>query len=99
MLADHGHALGSEGFFHHRFDLSDETLHVPLIIRPPGGADTADAVDGLVSLMDHTPGQRQFRDISKLEDYMKGKQGLSDAEFAEHVAQLKGQSSPAAPHA
>ena len=55
VLADHGHALGSEGFFHHRFDLSDETLHVPLIIRPPGGADTADAVDGLVSLMDVGP--------------------------------------------
>lgn len=43
----------------------------------------------LVSLMDHTPGQRQFRDISKLEAYVKGKLGLSDAEFAAHVAQLQ----------
>jgi alpha-D-ribose 1-methylphosphonate 5-triphosphate diphosphatase len=44
---------------------------------------------GLVSLMDHTPGQRQFRDIAKLEAYVKGKRGLSDDEFIQHVAMLK----------
>lgn len=42
----------------------------------------------LVSLMDHTPGQRQFRDIKKLEEYEKGKHGLSDAQFEAHVARL-----------
>lgn len=55
VLADHGHALGEEGFFHHRFDLSDETLHVPLIIRPPGGLGAAVEVDGLVELLDVAP--------------------------------------------
>jgi alpha-D-ribose 1-methylphosphonate 5-triphosphate diphosphatase len=36
----------------------------------------------LVSLMDHTPGQRQFRDEAKLRDYYRGKSGgLSDAEL------------------
>ena len=36
----------------------------------------------LVSLMDHTPGQRQFRDEQKLRDYYRGKSGrLSDAEL------------------
>jgi alpha-D-ribose 1-methylphosphonate 5-triphosphate diphosphatase len=40
---------------------------------------------GIVSLMDHTPGERQFRDISKLRDYVCGKKGLSDAQFADHV--------------
>ncbi|MDT1062155.1 alpha-D-ribose 1-methylphosphonate 5-triphosphate diphosphatase [Paracoccus sp. CPCC 101403] len=44
---------------------------------------------GLVSLMDHTPGQRQFRDIAKLAQYVQGKKGLSDDEFAAHVARLK----------
>ncbi|WP_281841046.1 alpha-D-ribose 1-methylphosphonate 5-triphosphate diphosphatase [Sinisalibacter aestuarii] len=44
---------------------------------------------GIVSLMDHTPGQRQFRDISKLKHYVQGKSGMSDAEFDEHVAHLK----------
>src|SRR5262249_45355202 len=36
----------------------------------------------LLSLMDHTPGQRQFRDPEKLRDYYRGKKGgLSDAEL------------------
>jgi len=36
----------------------------------------------LVSLMDHTPGQRQFRDEGKLRDYYRGKSGgLTDAEL------------------
>lgn len=38
----------------------------------------------LASLMDHTPGQRQFRDESKLRDYYRGKKGgLSDAQLDE----------------
>ncbi|MEO1153742.1 MAG: alpha-D-ribose 1-methylphosphonate 5-triphosphate diphosphatase [Pseudomonadota bacterium] len=47
---------------------------------------------GLVSLMDHTPGQRQFRDVSKLKDYMTGKYGMSDVDFLEHVALQKARS-------
>ncbi|KGJ04826.1 alpha-D-ribose 1-methylphosphonate 5-triphosphate diphosphatase [Paracoccus halophilus] len=42
----------------------------------------------LISLMDHTPGQRQFRDLSKLAQYMQGKHGFSDKAFADHVARL-----------
>ncbi len=41
---------------------------------------------GIVSLMDHTPGARQFRDLSKLKDYYVGKHGISDAEWEAHVA-------------
>ena len=45
----------------------------------------------LVSLMDHTPGQRQFRDEGKLRDYYRGKAGgMTDAEldvlFAKRLA-------------
>ena len=40
---------------------------------------------GIVSLMDHTPGQRQFADIGQYETYMKGKHGLSHDAFEEHV--------------
>jgi alpha-D-ribose 1-methylphosphonate 5-triphosphate diphosphatase len=43
---------------------------------------------GIVSLMDHTPGARQFRDVSKLKQYVQGKLGLNDAEFDDHVAEL-----------
>ena len=36
----------------------------------------------LLSLMDHTPGQRQFRDERKLRDYYRGKNGgMTDAEL------------------
>ncbi|MAN56116.1 MAG: phosphonate metabolism protein PhnM [Paracoccus sp.] len=42
----------------------------------------------LVSLMDHTPGQRQFRDIAKLARFVQGRKGLTDAAFADHVARL-----------
>jgi alpha-D-ribose 1-methylphosphonate 5-triphosphate diphosphatase len=36
----------------------------------------------LASLMDHTPGQRQFRDQNKLRDYYRGKKGsLTDADL------------------
>lgn len=44
---------------------------------------------GIISLMDHTPGQRQYRDISKLAQYVQGKYKLADAEFAEHVARMQ----------
>jgi alpha-D-ribose 1-methylphosphonate 5-triphosphate diphosphatase len=33
----------------------------------------------LLSLMDHTPGQRQFRDEGKLREYYRGKANLTDA--------------------
>lgn len=46
----------------------------------------------LMSLMDHTPGQRQFRDEEKLRDYYRGKSpGKSDADldaFFEHRKDL-----------
>ena len=41
---------------------------------------------GLLSIMDHTPGQRQFRDLSQLATYYKGKFSFTDAEFDELVA-------------
>lgn len=43
---------------------------------------------GLVSLMDHTPGQRQFTDISKFAAYVQGKYGLPDATFDAYCAEL-----------
>jgi alpha-D-ribose 1-methylphosphonate 5-triphosphate diphosphatase len=41
---------------------------------------------GIVSIMDHTPGQRQFADIGQYATYMKGKHGLSNEVFDAHVA-------------
>lgn len=42
----------------------------------------------MVSLMDHTPGQRQYADIEAFRTYMVGKHNMSEGEFASHVAEL-----------
>ena len=41
----------------------------------------------LLSVMDHTPGQRQFTDLSRYKDYYSGKFGMSEDELAEFIAQ------------
>lgn len=70
-------------FLHLRAEVCSETLLDELQNFGP-----EDQI-GIVSLMDHTPGERQFRDMSKLKDYICGKRGLSEAEFADHVADLR----------
>lgn len=42
----------------------------------------------LVSLMDHTPGQRQFSDLAQFETYVCGKHGLNREQFEAHCAML-----------
>ena len=45
---------------------------------------------GIVSLMDHTPGQRQFTDLSKLRTYVMSKRPLDDAAFRDYCDHLTG---------
>jgi alpha-D-ribose 1-methylphosphonate 5-triphosphate diphosphatase len=45
---------------------------------------------GIVSMMDHTPGQRQFSDMSKFENYIRGKYSFADQEFKDYVEFLCG---------
>lgn len=45
---------------------------------------------GIVSMMDHTPGQRQFSDISKFEGYVRGKYNFGDREFSDYIDFLRG---------
>ncbi|MBP0484432.1 alpha-D-ribose 1-methylphosphonate 5-triphosphate diphosphatase [Sagittula salina] len=71
-------------FLHLRAEICSETLLEELAAFTP-----EDRV-GIVSLMDHTPGQRQFRDLAKLKQYVGKKRNMTDAEFDAHVAQLKG---------
>ncbi len=71
-------------FLHLRAEICSETLLEELAEFSP-----EDRV-GIVSLMDHTPGQRQFRDVSKLKVYAAKKQNMTDAEFDDHVAHLTG---------
>ncbi|NAZ36482.1 alpha-D-ribose 1-methylphosphonate 5-triphosphate diphosphatase [Rubellimicrobium sp. CFH 75288] len=73
-------ALRIEHRLHLRAEVCSETLLEELAEFGP-----EDGV-GLLSLMDHTPGQRQFRDMSQLRAYVMGKHGLSEEEFQAHVA-------------
>jgi alpha-D-ribose 1-methylphosphonate 5-triphosphate diphosphatase len=68
--------LRVEHFLHLRCEIPMPSV-VPETQQLIGRADVR-----LVSLMDHTPGQRQFRDEGKLRDYYRGKSGgLTDAEL------------------
>jgi alpha-D-ribose 1-methylphosphonate 5-triphosphate diphosphatase len=73
-------ALKISHFLHLRAEVCSETLIDELAKFGP------DDRIGIVSLMDHTPGQRQFRDLTQLRAYVCGKHGLSEHEFEAHVA-------------
>src|SRR5580693_4763443 len=66
---------------------SDHLRHLRCEIPMPSVVEEAKELIGrpdvrLMSLMDHTPGQRQFRDEGKLRDYYRGKGGgRTDAEL------------------
>ena len=54
VAADHGESLREHGFIGHNVQLYDETTHIPLIVRLPGGPHGA-RVGGLVDLLDIAP--------------------------------------------
>jgi len=66
---------------------ADHFLHLRCEIPMPSVVEEAKELVGrpdvrLMSLMDHTPGQRQFRNEEKLRDYYRGKNGgKTDAEL------------------
>src|SRR5690606_29826811 len=64
----------------------DHYLHLRCEVPMPNVViDTAGLIGRkdvrLLSLMDHTPGQRQFQDPQKLREYYRGKSGMNDAEL------------------
>ena len=76
-------ALRISHFLHLRAELCSQTLTEELSEFGP-----EDRV-GLVSMMDHTPGQRQFRDLTQLRTYLQKKRSFTDTEFRDHIAHLK----------
>lgn len=88
-------AAGALRITHHlhlRAEICSETLIEELAEFGPG-----DGI-GIVSLMDHTPGQRQYRDVEQMRRYYRQK-ALDDAEFDRHVARMLALSARlAAPH-
>jgi len=78
--AQAGGRLRAEHFIHLRCEVSTEDV-------APGFALFSDEpLVRLASLMDHTPGQRQFVSLEKYREFHQGKAGLSDAEFEVFMA-------------
>lgn len=82
-------ALRAQGLLKlsHRLHLRAEVCSETLIAELDEFGPEDDV--GIISLMDHTPGQRQFRDVAKLAQYVQGKYKLDDTEFADHVARMQ----------
>ncbi|MCT8974804.1 alpha-D-ribose 1-methylphosphonate 5-triphosphate diphosphatase [Microbaculum marinisediminis] len=71
---------------------AEHFLHLRCEIASPNVVSEAEAfLDHpalkLVSVMDHTPGQRQFVSLDKFREYYKGKVGMSDAELDAFIAE------------
>ena len=77
-------ALRISHLLHLRAETCSETLIEELEEFGP-----ADGI-GIVSLMDHTPGQRQFTDVSKFAAYVQGKSGMDEAGFRAYCDFLTG---------
>jgi alpha-D-ribose 1-methylphosphonate 5-triphosphate diphosphatase len=81
--AERDGALRAQHFLHLRCEVAHETIVEtvePLIGHP---------LLRLMSLMDHTPGQRQFTDVAVYRRYYKGKYGLSDAEIDRFIEDMR----------
>ena len=83
LQARSDNALKISHFLHLRAEVCSETL-----LEEMSQFGQEDRV-GIVSLMDHTPGQRQFRDLTALRIYLSKKRNMNDAEFDDHVQRLK----------
>lgn len=70
-------------FLHLRAEICSETLLEEFAEFAP-----EDRI-GIVSLMDHTPGQRQFRDLGKMAEYLTGKYGMSGEGIDAYFERLK----------
>ncbi|ATJ84364.1 alpha-D-ribose 1-methylphosphonate 5-triphosphate diphosphatase [Halomonas beimenensis] len=68
----------------HRLHLRCEVCHPETLARFDELADSA--LLGLVSLMDHAPGQRQFASLEAYRTYYQGKYGLDDQALETFIA-------------
>jgi len=83
MAAQAAGRLRAEHRFHLRCEVSEE-ITIP-------DFELFDDLEGivLVSLMDHTPGQRQFRYLDAYRAYYQGRNGMSDEAFEAFQAERK----------
>jgi alpha-D-ribose 1-methylphosphonate 5-triphosphate diphosphatase len=69
---------------------ADHHLHVRCELPAPNTIELFEPFNGharlsLISLMDHTPGQRQWEDVNQARTYFTGKKGWSEAKFQQQL--------------
>lgn len=64
LTADHGEGLGDHGESYHGFFVYDSTVHVPLIVRLPGGAEGGRVIADAVSHVDIAPTLAELLDLA-----------------------------------
>lgn len=71
FAVDHRLHLRCELAYEHAYDIAERYANHPLL--------------ALISLMDHTPGQRQFAKLDKYKEYYMGKHGVTEAEMTTFI--------------
>lgn len=65
LTSDHGEGLGDHGESYHGFFVYDSTVHVPLIVRLPGGTERGRVVGDAVSHVDIAPTLIELLDLDR----------------------------------
>lgn len=65
LTSDHGEGLGDHGESYHGFFVYDSTVHVPLIVRLPGGKEGGRVVGEAVSHVDIAPTLIELLDLDR----------------------------------
>lgn len=71
---------------------ADHHIHLRCEVSTPDVVDAFDALGDdarirLVSLMDHTPGQRQYVDLDALREHLAGRRAMNEEQIEAHIAQ------------
>lgn len=64
LMGDHGEDLMEHGFFNHRSNVYDASLHVPLIVWAPGALPRGKVVTDVVQLIDILPTVLDYANIA-----------------------------------
>ena len=63
VLSDHGEEFGEHGYFGHKYNLYEETVQIPLMMRLPGTIPAGAEVRGVTSIVDVAPTILDIADV------------------------------------
>jgi len=92
VLSDHGEEFGEHGYFGHKYNLYEETVQIPLMMRLPGTIPAGAEVRGVTSIVDVAPTILDIADVPGAEK-MWGRSSLpvfqDGAELRERAAPME----------